>query len=146
MKQKLIALIFLLLSIPALSQLKPKVAISYNFTDNVMVSSKSYTEIGNTYVNKCSYSLPNTVVSTGLEYIHGKLSVYYDTRIWVRFMKDDHSFSPEEARFELGVKYHLTDKIVISANHVCWHPLQSDGLSHNAIYGGNEGISISYGY
>lgn len=118
------------------AQFKPKVAVSYNFSDDIRITDK---------MSIVTYYLPRLNVRTGLEYKYKGLSVYYDTRIWCRYANRA-SFSPEQAVFEVGANYKITDKITISINHICYHPLVTSGDTHAGIYGGHQGITISYGY
>jgi len=146
MKNRIILFVFALITLPMYAQLHPKAAIIYNFNEKYTISEEAYNELQNVYDKTSSYSLPKISIRTGMDYQYHKASIYYDTTVWCKYQSGEHSFSPEEIRFEIGIRYNLTRKIALMANHVCFHPLQTQGLSHHKIYGGNESISISYGY
>ena len=134
----LVILVLLMLSLTANAQLKPKVAVSYNVTNQIRIENP----IGDTM----TYYMPKFNFRTGLEYVYKNVSVYYDMQFWCRYEKDHTSFSPEQGVFEVGIKYAITDKIKVTVNHVCYHPLLTSGDRHSGIYGGHKGITISYGY
>lgn len=130
--------ILLALSMSISAQLKPKIAIGYDIKNNIRMT--------NIYGDKMTYYMPNFNFRSGLEYAYKDVSIYYDMQFWCKYENKHTSFSPEQGVFEVGIKYNVTDKIKITINHVCYHPLQTSGYSHNGIYGGHKGITISYGY
>ena len=132
----LVILVLLMLSLTANAQLKPKVAVSYNITNQIRIENP----IGDTM----TYYMPKFNFRTGLEYVYKNVSVYYDMQFWCLFSKD--SFLPEQGSFEVGIKYNVTDKIKITINHTCLHPLQTEHHLQNKLFGGHQGITISYGY
>lgn len=123
------------------NQLLPKVSLTYSLSDEI--------QIVNPYVAQVKDRLPDLIVRTGLEYIYkGSLSVYYDCRFWCRY-QHRMAFAPEEAVFEVGASYNITNKIKVTISHACYHPLQSSGKyynNHGQIFGGHTGFTISYGY
>ncbi len=134
--KEFILLILVVFSLTANAQLKPKAALTYNFSDKV--------KIADPLGNNMTYHLPKYNFRTGLEYVYKNVSVYYDMQFWCLFAKD--SFLPEQSSFEVGIKYSVTDKIKITINHICYHPLQTEHHLQNGLYGGHQGITISYGY
>lgn len=133
-----ILLILLAFSVSVSAQLKPKIAVSYDITNQIRIENP----IGDTM----TYYMPKFNFRTGLEYVYKNVSIYYDMQFWCKYENKHTSFSPEQGVFEVGIKYNVTDKIKITINHACYHPLQTSGDNHNGIYGGHKGITISYGY
>jgi len=134
--KEFILLVLVLFSLTANAQFKPKAAISYNITDQI--------RIANPIGDAMTYYLPKFNFRSGLEYTFKNVSIYYDMQFWCLFAKD--SFLPEQSSFEVGIKYAITDKIKITINHVCYHPLRTEHHLQNGIYGGHQGITLSYGY
>jgi hypothetical protein len=95
--------------------------------------------------NHITYNLPDINVRTGLEYRYKFLSVFYDNQFWcVPFQHG--AFTPQEVHFSLGVSANITKKIKVTVMHTCWHPINTSGEKHVSLYGGNETITLSYGY
>ena len=139
---KMVIILELLLLLPFISraqdkiQLLPKVAISY--------TSESY-ELRNEEVSQTNMSYMTTKI--GLELKYKKFSVYSDNKFWVTPEFKCKSFTPSQARFTIGISYHVTNKIKVTAEHCCWHPIYTDNdKGINGICGGKSEITISYGY
>ena len=141
MKNKIILLaLIMLLSVniaDAQVHLYPKASISYSLVDHIRLE--------NTGGNHITYNLPDINVRTGLEYRYKRLSVFYDNQFWCNPLQHG-SFSPEEVHFSIGASVTILKNIKISVEHTCWHSINSSGIKHTALYGGNETITLSYGY
>lgn len=135
--KKIITLMLLLFPIAASAQLQPKVAMSFSTVDHFRLE-----DING---NKVTYDMPQITVRTGLEYRYKFVSVFYDNQFWCQPFKRG-SFSPEEVHFVVGASVNITKDIKITATHTCWHPINSSGQKHVSLYGGNETITLSYGY
>lgn len=76
-----------------------------------------------------------------------KLSIYFDN---VTYMDDftKGSFIINTMEFYSGVKYTYSDKIKVTFEHLCIHPVMSDGnITHPNVFGGYKyNLSVSYGY
>lgn len=135
--KKIIILILAILPTFGHAQLQPKVAISYGYY-NVSF------HVNNTNF-LTTYQLPNFMFRSGLEYKIKKISLYYDQMVWCKAELQRHSFSPQQAIFEVGVKYNITKRICISYAHTCIHPVITDDRAGH-LYGGKDEITLSYGY
>ena len=133
----LAALLMTSLSVSAQQQLKPKVAISYSTVDHFRLE--------DTHGNQITYNMPTITVRAGLEYRYKFVSVFYDNQFWCNPLEHG-SFSPEEVHFSIGASVTILKNIKISVEHTCWHSINSSGVKHTAMYGGNETVTLSYGY
>ena len=133
----LAALLMTSLSVSAQQQLKPKVAISYSTVDHFRLE--------DTHGNQITYNMPTITVRAGLEYRYKFVSVFYDNKFWCKPFRHG-SFSPEEVHFSIGASVNITKDIKVSVEHICWHSINSSGEKHVGLYGGNESVTISYGY
>ena len=133
-----LALISVSITLPAQNRIKlfPKAALSYT-DEHYEISEQvlAHTE------------MPYMTTRIGLELQYKNFSVYSDNKFWMKADLKDKSFTPSQAEFTFGVSYHLTQKINITAEHVCLHPIYTDnGKGINGICGGKNEITISYGY
>ncbi len=56
------------------------------------------------------------------------------------------SYSPVQGEWTVGISLKISQKIKIGYEHLCIHPLKTDGRIFNQVYGGGDYFSISYGY
>ena len=133
-------IIFLLIMLPIMAQaqikLQPKVAVSYGYEKIRLMDE---------YSNRYDYHLPNFCFRTGLDAKYKKFSAYYDVKVWASNVK--WQFDPQQAIYEVGVSYQISDKIKINASHTCYHPFVTDnGIARGGMFGGGDVVTISYGY
>jgi ribosomal protein L31 len=139
-KIKLLVLCIMLMSvIPTSAQsikLYPKIAISYGAESYHIINDVSWV---------CTDKLPNFNVRAGLEMRYKKLSVYYDNKFW--FKVDRIPCTPVQAVFTVGASYKICDKVKLSIEHNCYHPVYTDNMKViPLLYGGKTEITLSYGY
>ena len=137
--KKFIIIIILLISVNSYAQqikLYPKIALSYGYENYEIINDMSW---------KCIDKLPNFNVRAGLEARYKNLSVYYDNKFWFKARKIP--CTPVQAVFTVGVSYKICDKIKLSVEHNCYHPIYTDNMKViPLLYGGKTEITISYGY
>jgi len=129
--KKIVPLISLLVSIPALAQLKPKAMISYAFPERYLVG-------------EAVLDMPSLSVKSGLSYTYEFLTADFDNTFWV---KDGHgmTFNPVQAKFDLGIEARHGE-IKLRLEHTCWHPVSTYNEMIGGIYGGGTWVRLSYGY
>ena len=134
----LTALVLLCTRLCAQVKLYPKAQFAYEYT-----AYKLRGEVGN---NSVSYHYPRFCARTGLELKYKRLSVYYDTKIYMR--EQGVQFAPKQAIFEIGASYEVIRNVKVGIMHNCYHPIRCDenALSRAGMYGGATEISVSYGY
>ena len=136
MKKIIVALLMLPIMAQAQIKLQPKVAMSYGHEKIRLMDEQS---------GRYDYHLPNFCFRTGLDAKYKKFTAYYDVKVWASNVK--WQFDPQQAIYEVGVSYQITDKININASHTCYHPVVTDnGVARGGMFGGGDIVTISYGY
>lgn len=137
--KKLVLLTAFMMSIGIMNaqQLKPKVSISWSTIDHFRLENISG--------NRITYNMPTVMVHTGLEYQYKFISAFYDDKFWCKSFQHG-AFTPEEVHFSIGVSANITKNVKVTISHTCWHPINSSGKKHVSLYGGNETVTLSYGY
>lgn len=136
MKTTIIVLL-LILSISVSAQLNPKIAFDY-FPKNygIKVTTPS-AEIIN------YYGLFR--VRLGADYTIKKFTVFFNQNVYMNKYSGI-TFRPLQAEWFAGLSYSITAKVKVTYEHLCIHPILTDGKSQTKIFGGYDVISISYGY
>lgn len=117
-------------------KLYPKVAVSYGHEKIRLMDE---------YSNRYDYKLPNFCFRTGLDAKYKRFTAYYDVKVWASNVK--WKFDPQQVIYSVGISYQINDKIKITAEHACYHPIRSDiGNNHGGMFGGGDVVTISYGY
>ena len=135
---KKILLVLLMLPIMAQAQIKlqPKVAMYYGH-EKIRVMDE--------YSNRYDYHLPNFCFRTGLDAKYKCFTAYYDVKVWAS--NSSWKFTPTQTIYEVGVSYQVTDKIKMTVEHACYHPIVTDnGVARGGMFGGGDVVTISYGY
>lgn len=127
-------------------KLYPKVAVGYSLEDRIRIESPGYNELIGSYENRLTDKLPSTTIRCGLECTYKRFSLSYDNKFWMKPVPSRVSFDPEEAHFCIALSYKLFDKAKVTVEHTCWHSVNTSGEHHDALYGGNITVSVSYGY
>ena len=136
MKRILLALLMFPIMVQAQIKLQPKVAMSYGH-ENIRVMDE--------YSNRYDYHLPNFCFRTGLDAKYKKFTAYYDVKVWASNVK--WQFDPQQVIYAVGISYQINDKIKITAEHACYHPIVTDnGVARGGMFGGGDVVTISYGY
>jgi hypothetical protein len=155
-KKFLIAGILILMSSNIFGQLKPKIALSYEFngcmtmTQNQTIVSTTGNIKNTTYINNVvNYKVPQIIIKSGLEYQYKHLSGYFDNTIYSTMISPEPGkFSPKQITFVIGVKYNITKNIVFSAEHMCSHTISPnlEKLPDTYLNASYDKITLSYGY
>ena len=139
MKKIISLILFLLCFVDIYSQnikLYPKIALSYGEENYKIINDVSW---------ECTDRLPNLNVRAGLEAKYKNISVYYDNKFW--FKATSIPCTPVQAVFTVGASYEIGNKIKISIEHNCYHPMYTDNMKViPLLYGGKTEITLSYGY
>lgn len=142
MKKIIVVFLVCMFSVNCHAQIYPKVAISWSCSDKIRIEAP----LPYGMTNRITWKLPPVTVNTGLEYRYKRFDIWYNNTFWCRPVVSKVSFDPEEVHFAIGSSFLIAEKMKISVEHTCWHSIFSSGENHNAIYGGNVTISLSYGY
>lgn len=136
MEKILLSLLMLPIMAQAQVKLQPKVAMSYGH-EKIRIMDEQ--------VGRYDYHLPNFCFRTGLDAKYKKLTAYYDVKVWASNVK--WQFDPQQVIYAVGVSYQVSDKIKITAEHTCYHPIATDnGISRGGMFGGGDVVTVSYGY
>ena len=147
MKTLLITALILFMSCKAFSQFTPKASFDYFATGyNTKTAVQADPSVSNERTEMIM-RYGSFRVRIGGEYAIKKLSVHFEQHVYMNKAKNV-TFAPTQAEWYAGVKYKFTDKIMVKYEHMCTHPVGSDGsqATQTSLYGGYNMISVSYGY
>ncbi len=129
----------------AQAQFKPKAAFDYfpsGYREKVSMPVSVCTGM-NEIESVVDYG--NFRVRIGAEYQVKKWTAYFDQNIYM-IKSSGISFQPLQAEWFAGVKYEIVKGLVAKYEHLCIHPIQTNGGIKTGAYGGYNMISIGYGY
>jgi len=139
-------------------QLKPKIAISYELSPSyAFVQSQTITTFpmpgvintttGDVVIN---YKEPPIMIKSGLEYQYKRASIYFDNTVYCKMAGNPlpGNFSPQQIRFDVGLKYQIAKHIQFTYEHMCTHSVcvQSTEMPTTRMNGSYDKFCISYGY
>jgi len=137
----------LLIGITAFGQLKPRASFDYFIggysTKNVKSLSTSTGMVEADALMRYGYFRTRI----GAEYTVNRLSLYFDNYLYMN-KSINISFRPLQSEWYAGIKFKIYNSIHIKYEHLCIHPVISDGSYElqTRLYGGYDMVSISYGY
>jgi hypothetical protein len=139
----IIITLFLILSISASAQLNPKIAFDYFPYKSEIRMANFYAQSGNAaYISHYNGMFR---VRVGADYSIKKFTIYFDQKVYMN-KASGVSFRPLQAEWFAGLSYSITAKVKVTYEHLCIHPILTDGKDQTKIFGGYDVISISYGY
>lgn len=129
----------------AQAQFKPKAAFDYfptGYRQKVVMPLPASTGMNEI---ESIVDFGNFRVRIGAEYQIKKVSVYFDQSIYMNKAQNV-AFVPLQAEWYAGMKYEIVKGVSLKYEHLCIHPIQTNGGIKTGAYGGYNMISIGYGY
>lgn len=135
---KKLIILLLLVEATAAAQIKvnPRIAVDVFTTPYQMKLQNSNT---NYIVNYGTFR-----ARVGAEVTYKSFAAGFSQNVYME--KGRNAFRPLQAEWFVNVSFKLTDKIKVSIEHLCVHPVRSDGIERIEMFGGYNMISVSYGY
>jgi hypothetical protein len=139
MKKLLIMLVFLSQAAYSQFEIRPKVGLDY------AIGLGTFDFVMHEAYQVYTYDFGNIRAKTALEFRYRNFSAEFDNHIYMR-KGARYMFNPLRIDFKAEMAYHMTDKIKLSAGHLCIHPVITIGEALYQFSGGHTVIGISYGY
>jgi len=143
MKKLILILVSVLCTFTSYSQVKiiQGAEMEYNFSSKLRL--REYTFFGPLSID---YHRPPIAAKYRIGVLYHKFSFNTYTSIYM-FKGRGFQFNPGLAIFKANLSYQVSNKIKVSLQHACIHPIISDNTEYvTKVYGGNTCIKISYNY
>jgi hypothetical protein len=111
------------------------------------VSKQRYLKHDENFITQIKTNFGEFETKLGVDIKIKNFTIYFDNIFHVSKSNEFSAFIPHQAEFYSGVIFNLNEKLKITAEHLCLHPLISNGFKNQALlFGGRNTIKISYGY
>jgi hypothetical protein len=81
----------------------------------------------------------------GAEASYRRFAIGFTQHVYMRHW-NSFTFRPMQAEWFVNASFRLTDKLKLSVEHLCVHPVRTDGVRNVEVFGGYNMVSVSYGY
>ena len=149
LKFKTFAIFICLFALKSNAQsLSPRIQVSYftsNYRTRFGVENREFPSRLNS-TKLVTNDFGNFMFKTGIVFKYKNFEISADGSVFCNKTSLKYtSFEPRLAIWDFSSSY-IINKIKISFNHQCIHPVISSYSVENKMYGGFEGFSVSYGY
>ena len=146
-----IIVVFLILSISCMAQIKLNPRVGVDITDGEKFSIGSpftyYDEQGVRYTKAAeSIVLPHVKSLIGIEINYKKLSLIFDNTTWENLDFNALRFAPTQSRFDVMLELQLFTKLKMGVTHACYHPIRVSESEGGSMFGGFSSLYFHYGY
>lgn len=146
-----IIVVFLILSISCMAQIKLNPRIGLDVTDKERISIGKpftyYDREGVQYTKSPeTVMLPNVKTLIGLEINYKLYSLIFDNTTWENPDFKAFRFAPEQSRFDIMLECKLFTKLKIGLAHACYHPIRVTESKGGSMFGGFSSLYFHYGY